>query len=763
MTEKDKEFLKRLMATFKIEAAEHVRTIAAGLLELEKGPGLEGRTETLESVFRESHSLKGAARSVNLRDIERICQSMEGSFAALKREELKVSPELYDLYHQTLDHISRILSLTDEEIGPSERSRAMELARELGNASTPRAELQKPRVEPEMVGGAGLSGIAPGESHPGGVESAPLSPGEDNPVMAETVRIPTAKLGPLLLQAEEMILNRIAAEQRAVELREINEVFIEWKKESALWRDRQMMESAPQWKEWFDRNDEWLIALQSRVAALTLAVQYDYRMLRRMVDEHLEDMKKILMLPVASIVESFPRFVRDLARDQGKDVDVIIQGSEIEIDKRILEEMKDPLIHLMRNCIDHGIEKPEERSRVKKAQRGTIRLIFSAKEGRQIEIIISDDGAGIALERVRSAALKAGIVSQEEMDKLDPQETLSLIFQSGISTSPIITDISGRGLGLAIVHDKVEKLGGAVSVDSRIHAGTSFSILLPMTLAVFRGVPVRADDRVFVLPAISVERVARFKRQEIRTVENRETIELDGKIMAMVRLSDALGLPVHKKGSASAEIDEAEYLHIVILSSANKRIAFQVDEVIGEQQILVKGLGRQLSRVRNIAGAAILGNGEVVPVLNASDLMKSAAQSAAAARTEDYDTETEARTGRILVAEDSITARMLLKNILESAGYEVATAVDGVDAFTQLRSGEFDLIVSDVDMPRMSGFELTVKIRENKKYSELPVVLVTALESREDRERGIDAGANAYIVKSSFDQSNLLEVVKRLI
>ena len=762
MSAKDEEFLKRLRATFKVEAEEHIRSITGGLLELEKASGTENQKEALETVFRDAHSLKGAARSVNLRHIEEICQSLESSFAALKQKELKTSSALFDLYHKALDHISKILSLTDEELGPSERSRNTKLKKELATASTRIGE-QKTLAEPNIREASVHFGTGPEKSQFGDIEPVIRPYAEDNPAMSETVRIPIAKLGPLLMQAEEMMLARIALEQRATELRGINDAFLEWKKETILWKDRQLSESAPQWKEMFDRNNERLRDLQDRVAAITLAVQQDHRALRRMVDEHLEEMKKVLMLPVTSVVESFPKFLRDLAREQDKEMDLLLQGAEIEIDKRILEEMKDPLIHLMRNCIDHGIEKPEERIRMNKPRRGTIKLLFNAKDSRQVEIVVSDDGAGIALDRVRSAALKAGIISQEALDKFDPREALSLIFQSGISTSPIISDISGWGLGLAIMHDKVEKLGGVVSVDSQMNAGTSFHILLPMTLATFRGVPVRADGRVFILPAISVERVARFKRNEIRTVENRETIELDGKMLATVRLSYALGLTINKKKSASAKIAETDYMHIVVLSTANKRIAFQVDEVLGEQQVLVKGLGRQLSRVRNISGAVVMGNGEVVPVLNTADLLKSATQSVAEARQETYETETTAGAGRILVAEDSITSRTLLKNILESAGYEVATAVDGVDAFTQLRSGEFDLIVSDVDMPRMSGFELTVRIRDDKKLGELPVVLVTALESREDRERGIDVGANAYIVKSSFDQSNLLEVVKRLI
>jgi two-component system chemotaxis sensor kinase CheA len=417
--------------------------------------------------------------------------------------------------------------------------------------------------------------------------------------------------------------------------------------------------------------------------------------------------------------------------------------------------------------VDHGIRKPEERTGWNKPPRGTITIAFSTKDSRQVEILVSDDGAGVDMAQVRAAAIKAGVMSREAAGKLDEREALSLIFHSGVSTSPFITDISGRGLGLAIVREKVEKLGGVVSVDTQLHVGTTFLLLLPMALATFRGILVQAGEQVFVLPTLNVERVLRVNQEAIQTVENRETIQVDERILSLVRLGDSLGLPIRNKKSAAAKrpslAPTKNYIPVVVLALADKRIAFQVDDILDEQQVMVKGLGRQLSRVRNIAGATILGSGKVVPVLNVPDLMKSAVRSVAAVRAAEMVEKAPARTGHILVVEDSITARTLLKNILETAGFQVATAVDGADAFTQARGGEFDLVVSDVDMPRMSGFELTSKIRGDKKLSELPVVLVTALESREDRERGIDAGANAYIVKSSFDQSNLLEVVRRLI
>ena len=485
-----------------------------------------------------------------------------------------------------------------------------------------------------------------------------------------------------------------------------------------------------------------------------------------MIDDHVESMKNILMVPVSTIIEVFPRLVRDLSRSQGKEVELITHGKEIEVDKRILEELKDPLINLLRNCIDHGIMKPEKRVEHKKTSQGTITLTFAVIDGRKLEIRISDDGAGINSDKLISAAVKAGVVSKENVQKLSVQESLALVFKSGITTSPMITDISGRGLGLAIVREKVENLGGKVFVESQPDIGTTFRLVLPLALSTVRGVLVKTAGHFFIIPTGNVERALRINSEEIKTVENRETVLIDQEIILIITLSDVLGLHNRTKVHIPQKGETASFPHfvqIVVLTQGNYRIGFKVDEIIDEHQILVKKLGRQLKSVRNISGAAVLGSGTVVPVMNVSDLMKSALESIPTKGMTKKETQTEVKDYNVLVADDSITSRTLIKNILETAGYTVVTAVDGVDAVTKALVGEFDLIVSDVDMPRMNGFELTAKIRKDKKLSEVPVVLVTALESREDREHGIDVGASAYIVKSSFDQSNLLEIIKRLL
>jgi two-component system chemotaxis sensor kinase CheA len=758
MARKHDELLKKLLVTFRAEADEHLQAMSSALLALEKTPVGEQRAEIVETIFREAHSLKGAARTVNLKHIESICQSLESVFAALKGGRLDVSPPLLDLLQQTIDALAGLLS---SDAGAS------------GGVQPPVAALIR-RLDDALSGTLPESGAPATTTTPAELAAStiahrpPVAPG----LATETVRVSTAKLDSVMRQVEELLAPRLAASQRSSDLREVVISLASWKKQRARMRptlrlvERYVeggrnnaatrgLQELPKLLEYLDAEQLHMKTLEDRLAKLKRAAEHDQRTLAGMTDGLLDDVKEMQLLPFASLLEILPRFARELAREQGKDVELAIQGGEIEIDRRILEAMKDPLIHLLRNAIDHGIEQPAVRVAGRKPPRGTITLAITQKDSGKVEILVADDGAGIDAERVRDAARLLGVVSAEEAGRLGEREVLALAFQSGVTTSPIITDVSGRGLGLAIVCEKVERLGGSVTLESQPDAGTAFRIVLPLTLANFRGVLVCVGGQLFVVPAASVERVTGVTDKDIQTVENRETIPLDGQTVALVWLSDVLELP-RKEAAGDAPA--------VVLGSGLARVAFRVDEVLGEQEVLVKNLGRQLARVRNVAGASVLGTGQVVPVLNVSDLLKSAVLRATAPFAPVTGGKPAAAEKQsILVVEDSITSRSLLKTILESAGYRVTTAVDGADGYTTLKTGTFDLVVSDVEMPRMDGFDLTAKIRADKNLSELPVVLVTALESREHRERGIDAGANAYIVKSSFDQSNLLEITRRLI
>lgn len=729
----EEELLRTLRATFKVEAAEHFQAIGTGLMELEKAAEPADRMRQIETVFRAAHSLKGAARAVNFGAIETLCQSLESLFAAWKRRESIPTPETLDDAHRALNAMWQVMA----------------------EPASPEARMDE----------------GPQTERPSTAQVLSTPPGD-----VETVRIAVAALDARLLEAEEMLAAKLTADQWAADLGALEARFEQWRKQWSriqprIRRLRQAGEQAREvaatadsheLAEFFDWNHDYLRTLEGSVTGLRRRAEQNRLLVAKLVDELLENSKKLLMLPLSTLTPLLFKVVRDLCRDQGKDAALTIRGEETTIDKRILEELKDPLIHLLRNCIDHGVETPEQRQRAGKPPQAVITVAVSPRDGNQIEISVSDDGAGVDLEKVRLAAGKRGLFAPDASGSNAESAALGLVFEADVSTSPIITQVSGRGLGLAIVREKTEKLGGRVAIESRRGAGTVIRMIVPLTLATFRGILIRAAQRPFIVPTAHVERVTRFKPEDVQTVEGRRTLALNGRAVALVELAEVLQLPAARR-MADASADSV----VLVLGVGEQTVAFAVSAVLDEREVLVKRFAKPLSRVRNIAGATVLGSGEVAPILNVPDLLKSARRAGAAPAApgsrEPAPTQPQAAAKRILVAEDSITSRMLLKGILESAGYEVSTAVDGIDAFTTLRAGHFDLVVSDVEMPRLNGFDLTARIRADRTLAETPVVLVTALESREDRERGIEVGANAYLVKSSLDQDDLLQALQRLI
>lgn len=763
MDNKDREFLQRIQATFRIEAEEHLKAFSVQLNELEKVGTPEGRAGVIETMFREVHSLKGAARSVGRKEIESVCQPLESLFSLLKRKEMELTPAMTNLFYTASDFLLKLISTEGEDQLQVEQPHLKSLVQQI--------EMFVPEFQSTGIGDEQTQSVTLNQVEEGRALSSVMIHVEDvlkntRPSGSEAVRIPISKLNPLLLQAEEFIQSKIAFHQLAKEVKVILEEISDWKSESQRTKGRKVNPGVGQWNDLLAGNELRLSNLESHLAKVTQAMEKEGFVFERMVDDHLDAMKHILLLPVSTLTQSFPAMVREISHNLRKEIDFTITGSELEIDKRILEELKDPIIHLIRNSIDHGIERPDDRKLLNKTIRGSILLSFVAKESGMVEMSVTDDGSGIEEEKVLKAAIRSGKVTREAAEKLNREEILSLIYHSGLSTSSIITDLSGHGLGLSILREKVEKLNGSLTMETEVNRGTTFRILLPMTLSTFRGIMVSVGEFTCIIPTSNVKMVVRASEDEIKTVENHETIRIGDDILPIVTLSDALGIPGKWNGKSGDGLNEPvgqEYLRIVVLTYAEKQLAFRVDDVLEEQQVLVKGLGKMLNRVRNISGATILGSGKIVPVLNIADLMISGSMVSVSKKVRVNEEPLMIKAGKILIAEDSITSRTLLKNILESAGYQVTTAVDGLDAFTKVRSQDFDLIVSDVDMPRMNGFELTLKIKNDKKLNEIPVILVTALESREDREKGIEVGADAYIVKSSFDQGNLLEVIKKLI
>ena len=786
MNKEEESFLAELLNDFKIEASEHYESIINGLILLEKTKDDAVCQFEIEKIFREVHSLKGASRAVNLLDVEKLCMNLETVFNSLKKGESTLIPPLFDAFHKASDLLNLLLNdihLNQKNKGSynlNQVIRNLEFAHKNAlqlKAKQAPTELLDNRISFQQVAPEKTPEISPEISNPEiqnefvhtdtssdelvvdtleaeEMVDLPKSIALDN----QTVRISTEKLNSLMQQSEELIAIKSTFSYFTKELQNINYQFGLWSKKTNS-NPYNMDNTAHKVAETKALDENFKKKHENDLAQVIKEMSQFQHVSSRMIDELMYGIKTTLLFPFSSMLGVFPKLVRDLSKQYSKDIELTIIGDSIEIDRRILEELKDPLIHLVRNSIDHGIENTQDRRLKGKNPSGKIEIKILQNIDRKVELHLMDDGGGLDKVKIINSAIKSGIIQSKDVDKLSEKEIYALIFQSGISTSQFITDISGRGLGMAIVAEKVNKLGGSVEIQTTKDLGTTFILTLPQTLSTFRGVLVQAADQQFIVPSMVVERAIRIQYSDIKTVKSKKTLSYNNEIIAIALLSDILHITaVRKKNS----IDD--FLHLLILNISHKKIAIVIDQVLGEQDGIVKDLGMQLQHVNNIAGTTILGNGRVVPILHPYELMDSASQSQS---TIDNSFESVAGESvaqkRILVAEDSITIRTLIRNFIENAGYFVKTTVDGQEAYEALQQEDFDLVVSDIEMPRMNGFELTAKIREDRKHSDLPVILVTALETDYDKQRGMEAGANAYIVKSSFEKSNLVETIQRLI
>jgi two-component system chemotaxis sensor kinase CheA len=836
------EMLKELMATFQTELKEHLGMLTKDLLSLERNPTSNERANLITNVFRAAHSIKGAARTVNLRDIETIAHRIEDVLVKIREECLSLTPHLFDVLLTAVDAIGTamaahlrgeqmptevmvaVLARLDEAGGEQTESGAAQATIEASegekslspeppglmsldskahpatpHTSTPPTPAETCEQAPclpveggfstqagnptslpsgttspvnpqtdQLKAGTFIPPTKPGGSSAAGVKDQP--PIGPHPIQADdTIRVRTTKLDALMDGLGELLVMQMRTEKLLAQMKALQERTIHWQKNwrkarphcNRLRRNYLNMDKtdlAPLF-DFLESNEEELKALGTEHNTLLDHLNNDCNHLQIITDDLQNGIRSVRMLPIATLFDLFPRMVRDLAHNQSKDIVLEVQGQEAEVDRQALELMKDPLTHLLRNAVDHGIEPPEERLTAGKPRHGTIRLC-AEQRGNNLVLTVSDDGRGINLDAVRRAAIEQGLVPPEKMADFSERDVVELIFHSGLSTSGKTTDLSGRGVGMDVVRKNLEQIHGFIQVETRHGVGTSFVLMLPITLTTSQVLLVRVAGEMVALPMINVERILHVNVLKVGNIEGHSAIYAEGRPLPLVSLANVLKLPeVEQPLLPDAKIP------VVILSVAEKRIALRASGFLSTQQVVVKSLGGQLRRVRNVAGAAILGDGQLVTILNVSDLMKSLHGKSFASLGLPIVTK-EARRWRVLLADDSITTRTLEKHILENAGYEVFTAADGQEAWKlicQNEKGLPDLVVSDVNMPKMDGFALTQSIKGDSSYARVPVVLVTSLESPQDRLHGMEAGADAYIIKSTFDQRELLETIERLI
>jgi len=760
------DLVQQLRATFRVEAAEHLQALSDGLLLIEGNEGAV-RVQAVEDVFRAVHSLKGASRAVEFPQLEMVCQAFEEVMDSWKRGHSAPGKPALDMLHKAIDAMTALLAGPLVPAAPV-LADAMAARRSLQRLAQPAQTVALPRVPetPVVRVGEPVAPLAPAIQ--------PAATGE--PAARRTsVRVSTAALESQLLQAEEMLAAKLAIRERAADVSALAAQLNTWRRSWAdVEQDARILRQHARRREgnvvmqarldrvldFLDTGMDALRTMEASAGEASRAADQDRYNVSKLVDDMLEQAKTLLLLPFSTVSGGFARLVRDLGQEQGKQIDFLLKGEETKLEKHILEEIKDPLIHLLRNCVDHGVEQPAARARSGKPAAARIALTVSRAEGNKVRIMLSDDGGGINMQAVTAAAVRAGVITEAAAGGLSREQVQELVFRSAVSSSAAVTRVSGRGLGLAIAREKVKALGGEISVESESDRGTRFQILLPVTRTTFRGILVEAGGQVMVVPTAQVERVGRVAASQVSLVDGRETLSLDGRAIPLVPLARMLKLAPPATAPEAAAPQRPPYL---VIGSGERRVALSVDEVAGEQEVLVKPLRKPRPRVLNVAGTTILGSGQVACVLHVPDLLKSAQGRYGRPASLLAPAPAPEVSHQILVAEDSITSRMLLKAILETAGHTVTTAVDGAQAWELLHRQPFDLLVSDVEMPRLDGFGLTTKLRADAALAELPVILVTTLGSREDRERGVQAGANAYIVKGSFDQADLVETVRRLL
>ncbi len=804
---------EELRSLYETASAEHLTAIEEGLLQLERQPQ---DLSPLKALLRDAHSLKGDSRMLGVADAETVVHQMEEVLISIEQGKLLVTPTVCDSLYQGLDAVRKIAheAVTGEPAN-LKLFQVVTAIIQVNNAVAGDISANNAGniavVTPELEFGLDFGGVTPfDEDSLGGIPgfdeqtwggqdweeqavtaeavAMAFAQGDELPDLQEmlanlgdksatkieptssllikdpeipevtaadphdakevfeinTIRVESGKLERLMIQADELAVAKLRILQRHEELITL----------TRLWDDWVRLQGAS-----FTVADSQLQQFGQILGHMQSASAEDTTRLASVATDLESGIRQIRMLPLQSVFGVFPRLVRDLGRQQDKNIDFVIEGGEVLADKQIIEALKDPLTHLLRNAIDHGLEPTRQRGEKPAIAK---LLLRGVQRGNQIEIMISDDGRGLDLDAIRQTAIRRGLYGESELDRMTAEQIQSLIFAAGFSTRTTITEISGRGVGLDVVRTNIEKIKGSIKIDSIPGQGCTFRILLNNSLATVDALILQVQNLPYAMPLDAIESMQFIDRREIFTLDGKLTVHWQERGVSVAWLADLLELSVVSPASTAALDKLQQKIPCVFVKIDGEYLGILVDELLEQQQIVVKALNKLLKDVPNISGASILGNGEICMVLNPLDLFLAAGGKIVSAERRLALT-AEYQPPSILLVEDSIPIRTQVQRILADAGYDVTVAVDGLDGFNKLQAGSFKAIVSDVEMPNMTGLEMTEKIREISAHQNLPIVLVTTLAKEEHRQRGLRAGANAYLTKGDFDQSLLLNTLKSLI
>ena len=776
--------MKEIMEDFLIEAFELIEQIDHDLVELESNPE---DLELLNRIFRVAHTVKGSSSFLNFDVLTELTHHMEDVLNKARKGELKITPDIMDVVLESVDMMKGLLesirdSGSDSAAGIDIKNICVRLT-QISEGEAPSAAAEAPAAAPAPEPVKEPEPAVPAEEAAPEVSDAELSKLSDSEVEAEIERLlkvrkaedqarraskgiapkspeeiapaasaapaPAAKPAP---SRERDADKKVPAASSSSAVAQEQTIRVEVKRldhlmnligELVLGKNR-LLKIYDDVEERYE-GEKFLEELNQVVSSLSLVT----------TDIQLAVMKT-RMLPIAKVFNKFPRMIRDLSRDLGKQIDLEISGEETELDKSIVEEIGDPLVHIIRNSCDHGIEDPETRKAMGKPEKGLVQL-KAYNEGNHIVVEIVDDGKGLDADMLKSKSIEKGIITEREADAMSEKEAFGLIFRPGFSTAAKVTNVSGRGVGMDVVKTNIEKLNGIIDIESEVGKGTVMKLKIPLTLAIIQSLLVGTQEEFYAIPLASVLETVRVPIDDIYTIDGKNVLRLRDEVLSLVRLADVFGV--------EKVFDGGDHTYVVIIGVAEAELGIIVDTLVGQEEIVIKSMGDYLQNIPGIAGATIRGDGRVTLIIDVGAMMEMAKDIKVDIRAEIEDS-TKAKEKpsdyKVLIVDDSKMDRTIMQKALEPTGVTIIEATNGVEALNIIKSGEhsFDAILIDIEMPRMDGYTLAGEIRKYSKYRNLPLIAVTSRTSKTDRLRGVEVGMTEYITKP-YSSEYLENVVRK--
>ena len=776
--------MKEIMEDFLIEAFELIEQIDHDLVELEANPE---DLELLNRIFRVAHTVKGSSSFLNFDVLTELTHHMEDVLNKARKGELKITPDIMDVVLESVDMMKGLLESirdngSDAAAGIDIKNICVRLT-QISEGEAPSAAPEAPAAAPAPEPVKEPEPVAPAEEAAPEVSDAELSKLSDSEVEAEIERLlkvrkaedqaRRASKGIAPKSPEEIAPATSAAPAPAAKPAPSRERDADKKVPAAS------SNSAVAQEQTIRVEVKRLDHLMNLIGELVLGKNrllkiYDDVEERYEGEKFLEELNQVVsslslvttdiqlavmktrMLPIAKVFNKFPRMIRDLSRDLGKQIDLEISGEETELDKSIVEEIGDPLVHIIRNSCDHGIEDPETRKAMGKPEKGLVQL-KAYNEGNHIVVEIVDDGKGLDADMLKAKSIEKGIITEREADAMSEKEAFGLIFKPGFSTAAKVTNVSGRGVGMDVVKTNIEKLNGIIDIESEVGKGTVMKLKIPLTLAIIQSLLVGTQEEFYAIPLASVLETVRVPIDDIYTIDGKNVLRLRDEVLSLVRLSDVFGV--------NKVFDGGDQTYVVIIGVAEAKLGIIVDTLVGQEEIVIKSMGDYLQNIPGIAGATIRGDGRVTLIIDVGAMMEMAKDIKVNIRAEMEDS-TKAKEKpsdyKVLIVDDSKMDRTIMQKSLEPIGVTIIEATNGVEALNIIKSGEhaFDAVLIDIEMPRMDGYTLAGEIRKYSKYRTLPLIAVTSRTSKTDRLRGVEVGMTEYITKP-YSSEYLENVVRK--